>query len=366
MAKQPFIPPKLPPKLDYERLVGDISKAQAAVARLDGLLANLPNPRLLARSLITKEAVLSSKIEGTQATLGEVMEMDAKNNAAEDTNLGRDFREITNYRRALERGLVLLESKPISENVIKELHGILLQSARGQGRAPGEFRRAQVYIGTAGASIEEASYIPPPPQEIPKLFSDLEKYVNVGVERDELVRIAVAHYQFEAIHPFLDGNGRIGRLLIALMLHEKKLLSHPFVYLSEYFEANRQDYYALLRSVSERGNWEEWISFFLRGLEMQARKTQETSRRIIALNEAMKGKAFTVDSKYALEFLDAMFVNPYFSSRTIGRLVKVKNAQTLFNLIHKYLAVGIISDTTPTAKRNKVYRFDALAKLLGE
>ncbi len=364
MTKNPFDLPKLPPKINYEILVEDIAKAHASIARLDAMLSLVKNPRLLSRTLITKEAVLSSQIEGTQATLSEVFEHEAKGTEKEDTSKWRDFQEIINYRNALERGVVLLKARPLSENLIKELHSILLRSARGHARGPGEFRRKQVYIGRQGLGIEYASYVPPIPTVIPELFSNLENYIHSSEERDLLVRIAVSHYQFEAIHPFEDGNGRIGRLLISLMLYEKKLLSYPFIYLSEFFEEHRQDYYDLLRGVSEKNAWEEWVSFFLRGLDQQAIKAQGAVKSILDLHAAMEEKILDISSIYAHDFLEALFVQPVFTSRTIRILLHAKGYQTVFTLIQKFQTAGIISDITPSQRRNKIYRFNALNEIL--
>ena len=259
MPKNPFIPPELPPQIEYKSLVSDIGNAHASIARLDEVLAHLQNPKLLARTFATKEAVLSSQIEGTEATIAEVFEQEAKGISREDTPRGRDITEIINYRKALERGIEVLRDRPLTENVIKELHKILLFSARGHNKGPGEFRKKLVYIAKPGLSIDNASYVPPLPDEIPGLFSNLEKYIHSNSEQDKIVQIAVSHYQFEAIHPFEDGNGRIGRLLISLMLYNKGFVSYPYIYLSEFFEEHRREYYDLLLGVSERGDWESWI-----------------------------------------------------------------------------------------------------------
>lgn len=363
MSRSPFDPPLLPPNVDYGKLVTEIAKANAAVARLDAFLLQLKNPRLLQRTLVTREAVLSSRIEGTEVTLQEVLEQDAKEISTEDTDQEKDYREVTNYRKALERGVELLAERPLGENVIKELHSILLRSARGQHRGPGEFRKTLVYIAKPGAGIEEASYIPPLPSEFPRLLSNFEQYIH-SEQRETLIQIGVAHYQFEAIHPFEDGNGRIGRLLISLMLHEKKLLSHPFIYLSEFFEEHRREYYDLLKGVSEKEDWESWLAFFLRGIAVQAQNTQETASRILDLRQALNTQVGALNSRYAHEFLDALFVNPYFSSATIRRRSGIQNQQTLFTLIAKFRKAGIISDFTPHKRRNKIYRFDRLTQLL--
>ncbi len=363
MAKNPFSPPKLPPKLHYGNLVSEIARANKSLGRLDALLSQLKNPRLLSRTMVTREAVLSSQIEGTEVTLNEVLEKEARGVTKEEISKDRDFREVINYRQALEHGIRVLGDQPLAENLIKELHAILLRSARGKNRAPGEFRRKLVYIGKPGATIEEASFVPPLPGEIIELFSNLERYIHTE-EREALVQIGVAHYQFEAIHPFEDGNGRIGRLLISLMLFQKKLLSYPFIYLSEFFEEHRREYYDLLLGVSEKGDWESWLKFFLRGINIQAQKAQEVSQRILDLHMSLNSRITEFNSRYAHHFLDELFSNPYFSSHTIKDRTGIKNVQTVFTLIAKFLNAGVIIDMTPQKKRNKIYCFNELLKIL--
>ncbi len=220
--KKSFIPPFLPPKLNYSLFFTHIIKARDIVARYDEAIKRLPNPEIIKRSFETKEAVLSSKIEGAQATMEDVLMFDAQDEKSEKSEREKDYKEITNYRLAIEYGKKLLKEKPLAENVIKNLHKLLLDSVRGQNKAPGKIRKNQVYIGPYGAPIEEATFIPPEPQHIPKLFSNLENYIHSEDVIDPLVQIAVAHYQFEAIHPFMDGNGRVGRLLVPLFLYKKK------------------------------------------------------------------------------------------------------------------------------------------------
>lgn len=366
MSKKPFLPPKLPIKLDYEPLIGHITKAHRAIAGLDALLCALPNPSLLGRTLQTKEAVLSSQIEGTQATLDEVLAHDAVGDKNESETKKQDISEIVNYRRALDLGIKSLDTLPLSENLIKKLHSTLLKSGRGENKAPGEFRKIQVYIGMPGAEISEASYIPPTADEIIPLFSNLEKYLNSDEEKDQLVQIAIAHYQFEAIHPFLDGNGRVGRLLISLFLYEKKILSHPFLYLSEFFEEHRQTYYELLRDVSEKQDWENWIKFFLNALTVQAQKAEETGKEILKLHGELKEQIVEVNSQYAPYLLDAIFVRPIFTTASLHKHVKIKNTQTFFNLIGKFVDAGILKEVDPKQKRNKIYRFEKLIKILNQ
>jgi Fic family protein len=366
MSKKPFIPPKLPVKIDYEPLIGHITKAHRAIASLDSLLSALPNPSLLGRTMQTKEAVLSSQIEGTQATLDEVLAHDAVVNKKEGETKKQDINEIINYRRALDLGIKNLEMLPLSENLIKKIHATLLKSGRGANKAPGEFRKIQVYIGMPGAEISEASYIPPTADEIIPLFSNLEKYLNSDEEKDKLVQIAIAHYQFEAIHPFLDGNGRVGRLIISLFLYEKKLLAHPFLYLSEFFEEHRQAYYELLRNVSEQQDWENWIKFFLNALTIQAQKAEETGRAILKLHSELKEQITVINSQYAPYLLDAIFVRPIFTTASMHKHVKIKNTQTFFNLINKFVEIGILKESDPKQKRNKVYIFDKLMRILNK
>lgn len=366
MSKKPFNLPKLPAEIDYDQLIGKIIEAHRAIASLDSLLGTLPNPALLGRTLQTKEAVESSKIEGTQATLEEVLQYEALAEKKEDSEKQKDIHEVINYRAALDLGIKSLETHPISENLVKKLHATVLKSGRGANKAPGEFRKIQVYIGKPGAGVEEASYIPPAANEILPLFSNLEKYLNSDQEKDKLVQIAIGHYQFEAIHPFLDGNGRVGRLIISLFLYEKKLLSHPFLYLSEFFEEYRQNYYELLQRVSEKQDWTSWIQFFLNALTTQAKKAEETCKEILRLHVEYKEKISEFNSMYAINLLDAIFVRPIFTSASLRKHAKIKNTQTFFNIVAKFVEAGILKEATPEKRRNKMYVFTALIKVLNK
>ncbi|HBU06933.1 MAG TPA: cell filamentation protein Fic [Candidatus Magasanikbacteria bacterium] len=366
MPTKPHNLNKLPVKIDYDQLIGKITEAHRAIASLDSLLNALPNPTLLGRTMQTKEAVESSRIEGTEATINEVLEYEAIADKKEDTTKKKDINEVLNYRQALNLGIKSLETLPISENLIKKLHATLLKSGRGANKAPGEFRKVQVYIGRPGASITEASYIPPTANEIIPLFSNLEKYLNSNEEKDKLVQIAIAHYQFEAIHPFLDGNGRVGRLIISLFLYEKKLLSHPFLYLSEFFEEHRQYYYELLRGVSEKQDWISWIKFFLEALSTQAKKAESTGKEILKLHTSYKEKITEINSIYANNLLDAIFIRPIFTTASLRKYVKIKNTQTFFSLITKFVNAGILKEANPKKQRNKVYVFPELIKLLNK
>jgi len=364
----PFDLPKLPVEIDYGTLAGDISRAHAALARLDETLSHIENPALLERTFHTREAVLSSQIEGTQATFEEVLEQEAQVGEAEQeaTEKTRDIREILNYRKALHQGKEYIDAgKPLSENVVKELHEILLNSVRGHNKAPGKFRREKVHIGPHGGGIERARYTPPLPTQIADLYSNYDRYVNTSEsERDPLVQIAVAHYQFEAIHPFKDGNGRIGRLIILLFLYERKILSRPLLNLSEYFEENRRDYYDYLADVSFKSDWTSWIQFFLNGLEQQAQDARSMAQRMLALHRDYEEQVREFQSVYALSLLSAMFSQPIFTTRSIRVATDIKNAQTMANLVKRFKKAGIIEELNPTRKRNKIYVFRDLLRIL--
>jgi len=364
MTKKPFIPPHLPPKLDFTPIFSDIIKARDIVARYDEAVKRLPNPEIIQRSFETKEAVLSSKIEGTQATFDEVMMFDAQDTKTEENEKEKDYKEISNYRLAIKRGKDFLEKRPLAENLIKDLHAILLDSVRGQGKDPGQLRRIQVFIGAYGATIDEATFIPPSPQHIPELLSNFEKYMHSSDVIDPLVQIAIAHYQFEAIHPFMDGNGRVGRLLIPLFLYEKKVTAYPNIYVSEFLEENRSVYYELLREVSEKENWIPWIKFFLDAVFEQTKITLERVVKIEKLYKDLKEKMPEINSIYANSFLDAIFVKPTFTTKSIKKISKISNNQTLYTVIEKFIEFKIIIDITPEKERNKIYAFQNLRKII--
>ncbi len=364
MIKKPFIPPFLPPKIDCAPIFTSIVRARDVIARYDEAVKRLPNPEIIQRTFETKEAVLSSKIEGTQATFEEVLMFDAHEIKSEGNEKERDYREIFNYRLAIKKGKDFLEKRPLAENLIKDLHKILLNSTRGQSKAPGEIRGMQVFIGPYGATIDKATFIPPEPQHIPTLFSNLEKYIHSTDVVDPLVQIAIAHYQFEAIHPFMDGNGRVGRLLIPLFLYEKKVTAYPNIYISEFLETNRDSYYKLLRDVSENSNWIPWIKFFLDAIYEQTKLTQERVVKIEKLYKDLKDQMPAINSIYANSFLDALFIKPRFTVGSIKKIAKVSNNQTLYTLIEKFLKANIIVDVSPKQERNKVYAFLGLVKII--
>ncbi|MDN3579720.1 Fic family protein [Mucilaginibacter flavus] len=363
MKKQPYIPPILPPQIDYGKLVRCLSEANRALGELKGLLALIPNQSILVSPLLTKEAVASSKIEGTQATIEEVFKYEAEGKKTENDAKERDIREIINYRQAIEFATKLLEKKPLGENFVKQLHEILLKSVRGTNKDRGNFRRIPVFIGKPGATIDSAIYIPPPANELTTLISNWEKYINSEDEPDILVQIAIAHYQFEAIHPFLDGNGRIGRLLIPIMLYQKNILSYPILYISEYFERNKEAYYHNLRLVDENSDWIAWITYFIKSISVQAEDTKNKVNKMLDLYKDIKDSLSVFGSTYGIALLDIIFANPVVSFSLIKEHINTKSPQTIYNLLEKFQSENILIEITGGA-RNRVYVFKMLMDII--
>lgn len=353
----------LPPKIDYAKLIKEISEANRALGELKGLLANIPNPDLLTTPLLTKEAVASSKIEGTQATIEDVFKYEAEGRNTENDSKEQDVREIINYRFAIRQAVDLLEERPIGENFIKRLHSTLLNSVRGESKDRGNFRKIPVYIGKPGATIENAIFVPPAANEISELISNWEKYINSEKEPDPLVQTAIAHYQFEAIHPFLDGNGRIGRLLIPIILYDKKTLSYPLLYVSESFENNRKEYYGCLRLVDNEADWHSWIRYFLKSIKTQAEDTQARVVDMLNLYKETKDKLSVFNSQYGIELLDIIFETPVVSFKSIKSKIRTDTYQTIYNLLNKFQDDGILVEITGS-KRNRIYVFNDLMKIL--
>lgn len=312
---KPYIPDMLPlQKLDWFRFVNLIGTSNAELARYDGILQGIINPQIFLSPLTTKEAVLSSRIEGTQATLEEVLEFEASQKTDITTEREKDIQEIINYRKSIRFAVEWLEKKPITLNLIKEIHNILLDSVRGRDKGRGRFRTLQNWIGKPGTPMEQASYIPPDPLNIMDYLSNFEKYIHYD-EKDRLIQLAIIHAQFEIIHPFLDGNGRLGRILIPLFLFEKQLLTTPMFYISEYFEAHRDEYYDHLRGITSGKEWEEWIEFFLKAVIEQSKVNSQKAKAILALyNEKKERLQKVTHSHYIIKVLDTIFAKPIFSS----------------------------------------------------
>lgn len=303
-----FIPAKLPPKLQFDApLVLALSRADAALSELSGLGRVLPNPHLLISPLLRREAVLSSRIEGTRASLSDLLVDEAgleKNEAR-----GADVQEVSNYVTALEYGIERLKTLPLSLRLVGELHGHLMRGVRGDRATPGEFRRSQNWIGPAGSTLTTAEYVPPPTEDMMELLGDWEVFMHERETLPDLVQCALMHEQFEAIHPFLDGNGRVGRLLVTLFLLERGRLSQPLLYLSSFIEAHRQEYYDLLQRVRTHGDWPAWIRWFLKGIEVTAQDAAKRAARLMDLREQYRRQLAGKATMLAL--LDRLFVNPY-------------------------------------------------------
>ena len=289
-----------------------MGQANAALARYDGLLQGIPNPAVMLSPLTTREAVLSSKIEGTQATVDEVLEHEA--GLEKDGEKFKDIQEISNYRRALYEARDYLKDYPIRLGFVREMHKILMNSVRGQRKSPGQFRKEQNWIGSYGCTIEQATFVPPSPLVMQDKLNQWESYLDFD-DIDFLLQAAIVHAQFELIHPFEDGNGRIGRILIPLFLFQKKVLSQPMFYLSEYLEEHRDDYYQRLKDISLNGDWDGWITFFLCATIEQATNNAQKVKQIMDLYEHMKVQIQDIThSQYTVHLLDALFSRPIFSS----------------------------------------------------
>ncbi len=310
-----FMPPDLPPKLEIDwSLAALMSEADRAVAELSGAGRLLPNPHLLIRPYLRREAVLSSLIEDTFAEVDELLLFEVE---PSDTPPRESIREVANHVRALETGLARLDDIPISSRLIREAHSILLSDVRGGegSKTPGEFRRSQNWIGRPGSTLKTATYVPPPPDEVERLLGQWENYLHSDSPEPDLIKIALLHYQFEAIHPFLDGNGRIGRLLITLFLCTKGTLSQPLLYLSAYFERYRDEYYRHLLAVSTQGAWMAWLGYFLVGVRDTARDALADTTAIIDLYQHYRGLMDNAKRppSAAPGVLDALFAAPMLS-----------------------------------------------------
>ncbi len=354
-----FVPNPLPPSLEWDTaLVSKISRADLAVGTLSGLGETLPNPHLLIYPFIRREAVLSSRIEGTQSSLSDLLLFEAT-----QVEKQRDVREVQNYVRAMEYGLKRLNELPLSLRFIRELHGILMEGVRGEHTTRGEFRQSQNWIGAAGATLNEATFVPPPVSEMQDCLSQLEKFLYTDTELPPLVQAAMVHYQFETIHPFLDGNGRIGRLLVALLLCQRNVLSKPLLYLSAFFEQHQQEYYGLLLKVSSTGIWREWIEFFLRAVTEQSRDAVSRSRCLQELQHSYVQVAREQRlPPTAGQLIDLIFMKPVLNVKTAREFLKVSypSAQYALSSLEK---AGILTEITGR-KRDKVYAANEVLKAL--
>lgn len=356
-----YVPDPLPPPIAWDaRLAARLSEADRAVGQLAGEGRRLPNPHLLIRPFARREAVLSSRIEGTQATLGELLAAEA--GAAVDRSPD-DLREVGNYVVALEHGLARLSTLPMSLRLVRELHEKLLRGVRGDLAIPGEFRRTQNWIGQGGGTLANATYVPPPPDKVMECLGAWERFLHDD-SLPPLVHAALMHSQFEAIHPFLDGNGRVGRLLITLLLVARGVLPSPLLYLSAFFEATRQEYYARLLGVTERGEWEEWLAYFLAGAATQADDALGRIQRIDDLLLGWRERIARAPSRLPEKALDLFTENPFWAVKRIAARLDVAFT-TAQRAIDRLEAAGIVA-LTGQAKRNRVYCARAILEVLEE
>jgi Fic family protein len=359
---KPYIPESLPLKnLNYELLFSFLGEASSELARYDGLLQGIPNPTILLSPLTTKEAVLSSKIEGTQATMDEVLEQEA--GMLKEGEKLKDIQEISNYRLALMRASEYMKDYPIRLGLVRELHKILLNSVRGEKKEPGEFRRDQNWIGKPGSPIERATFVPPDPLHLRDFLNEWEKYLDFN-DSNFLLQAAVVHAQFELIHPFKDGNGRIGRILIPLFLYQKKQLSQPMFYLSEYLENHREEYYIRLREISQNNDWNGWISFFMQAVAVQAKENSFKVKLIMKLYEDMKMKIQEIThSQYSVKLLDAIFNRPIFETASLVNQsgINKKTAMSLLKTIRDHNILTLLREAS--GRKPAVYCFPELLKI---
>lgn len=358
-----FVPAPLPPKVLWDgQTVSLLSTADRALGRLAGVGQTLPNPHLLIGSFKRREAVLSSRIEGTQASMDDLLLFEAAPTVQPRVP---DVLEVWNYVRALEHGLERQKNLPMSKRLMREMHGILLDGVRGQEHTPGEFRRSQNWIGPPGCSLADATFVPPPPSEMCEAIDALEAYLHEPSTLPPLVRLAMIHYQFEAIHPFLDGNGRIGRLMITLLLCMEGILPGPLLYLSAYFERRRSEYYAGLLNVSCDGQWTEWITFFLRGVAEEAMDGVDRATRLLVLRERYREAFHSARSPaLLLKLIDELFAAP---AMTVARAAEVLcvTPTTARRNIDKLVHSGILRESTGR-KRHRVFLADKIISVLNE
>jgi len=355
-----FIPAPLPPDppLVYSgELQSLLSDADRNIGRLDALASMLPNPDLFVAMYVRHEAVLSSQIEGTQSTLEDVLAFEA--DAMRD-DTPKDVEEVVNYVRAMNHGLDRLSSLPLSLRLLREIHAELMQGVRGGEKSPGEFRTSQNWIGGRGSSLRDAAFIPPPPHEVMNALGQLENFLHTERSRVPLlIRCGLAHAQFETIHPFLDGNGRVGRLLITLMLCEEKALSRPLLYLSLFLKAHRAEYYDRLTAIRMQGHWEQWLMFFLRGVSATALAATQTAKDIVALRDAHRHDV-SKNAK-ALTLLDHLFRYPTVSVNNVCKLMKC-TFPTAAKLIADFESRGWLQEVTGH-ERNRLWRYQPYLSL---
>ncbi|MDH3973589.1 MAG: Fic family protein [Deltaproteobacteria bacterium] len=362
-----FIPASLPPQppiaIDQE-MQTLLSKADRALGRLDGSIQTLPDPDWFVYMYVRKEAVLSSQIEGTQSSLNDLLEVEAK---VFSEDRPHDVNEVLNYVTAMNYGLQKLAELPVSTRLIREIHEKLLKGVRGAHRQPGEFRSTQNWIGPAGCTLSEATFVPPPPSELPPVLSAFENFLHSSAPFPVLLKIGIAHAQFETIHPFLDGNGRVGRLLITFLLCELDILQTPVLYLSYYFKKHRDRYYDLLQEVRDNGNWEDWLKFFLDGVACISIEATEIARKIVDLRErhrSLIAENFGRIAANGLKVLEKLYSIPIITVKDIIDLTGT--SYTAANqLMNKFVDNNMLSEITGHS-RNRRFRYTDYIDIFSE
>lgn len=363
-----FVPEPLPPRPAVDlggALQARLSRADRQLGRLDGSIQTLPNPDLFVLMYVRKEAVLSSQIEGTQSSLSDLLAAEAQ--LLDPSSRSTDVREVINYVDAMNHGLERLPDLPVSVRLIREIHARLLAGVRGARLEPGELRHSQNWIGPAGSQLRDALFVPPPPDEVPRALSDLERFLHDGDDLPLLVKIGLAHAQLETIHPFLDGNGRVGRLLITFLLCSNEALTQPVLYLSHYFKQHRAEYYERLQAVRDEGDWEGWMAFFLDGVTQVSTEAAETARRILELREHHR-TAITDNLGRAagngLRLLERLYDHPIVSVADVQDITGTAFASAN-NLVSRMESLGIVAEMTGQA-RNRRFRYDPYVQLFDD
>lgn len=357
------LPPNPPVNISADLQVL-LSQADRALGRLDGSIQTLPHPDLFVFMYVRKEAVLSSQIEGTQSSLQDVLAAEAK---ILEPGRPQDVNEVVNYVRAMNHGLALLPQLPVSVRLVKEIHGQLLAGVRGSHLTPGDVRTSQNRIGPSGCTLNEATFVPPPPQEVGRLLSELELFLHTDTQLPLLIKIGLAHAQFETIHPFLDGNGRVGRLLITFLLCEQKVLVKPVLYLSHYFKRHRQQYYDHLQAVRDSGDWEGWLRFFLSGIVEVSKQATDTARQILTLREDHRREITNELGRAAgngHRVLEYLYEHPIVSVNEVEDLIGT-TYQAANELVARMVEVGILQEIAGQA-RNRRFRYDAYVQLFND
>ncbi len=358
-----FVPHPLPPDVDYRPdVVRALSDADRAVGELAGLGRTLPNPSLLVAPLMRQEAVLSSRIEGTRSDLEALLAYEAGGLRQRSPAELADVREVHNYVVALEYALERIDTLPLSLRLLREIHAKLMQDVRGEYATPGRFRTTQNWIGAPNSTLRTVTFVPPPPDELMACLDAFEKYLHDEDRHPPLVRLACVHYQFEAIHPFVDGNGRLGRLLIALLLVHWNILPIPLLYLSAFFERHRTEYYETLLAVSMEGAWEAWIVFFLRGVKEEADRTAKRIKQLQDIQRKWRERVRQeTRSTNALRLVDRLFVQPIVSISDVQRALDLASFQTAQNVVEKLVQLDILS---PQDVRPRLYQADAILEVV--